>query len=306
MKLRTQTIRKMHLTATVRETPLAFLLILFLLSSLLISSCAQTSTKTEPPKSQNAPTNEIKDEETSTGEIKEEGAPAQFEYTSIRELWETSFSLVNFIKDPNTRAVCMATIVSDLLTSGRIDLAINAANSILLDYPKAQSLAEISEYAITNKQPDKAKKILDDLLPLAHKLQNPMEKASIFTTMIVQLNQVDEKEKASAIQLEKQAVLDAMKKNPPPESTSTDKSDEIIAAIEAAIEKTKTLADNSEYIDALNSLKDINDPAAKAVGLAYIGQSMEAEKTPLTDEMKSILNVLLNPPSQPQSSSVQY
>ena len=283
-------------TSTVRErvrllpiTPRLFIL-LTLIPLFLLSSCPQSKPKTESTPSQN-----------------ENEQPASIttplDYKSISDLWDTATALAKNAPNINYRTVCLTNITSDLLTSGRIDEALIVANDIEIDYLKIQSLGEISQYAIDKKQFDKAKKILDDLLTLSLNLQNPMEKLTVLKMISVQLNQIGDTEKAQLVGALEKNALDEFKKNPPAESTSTYTADEIIDAIETKIEKTKSLADNGDFLEALESLKELDDPSAQAVALAYIGQLMEQEKIPLTDEMKLVLRDLLNPQSEQKPQS---
>lgn len=234
--------------------------------------------------------NETVKETLSNSETQNESTQVIDEVNQDFVIWDLSISVARNLNDSSERAILLMLIAERLADAARYNKAVDIANEIDDAFLKSRALTSIANSMLIFHEKDMSIETLNQALGICNQMEASLDKASILSRIASCYKNTGDLEKAPEIAEQSKLIMDDIRKD----FSITDIGDNTILDILERIDNTcidaESQADNSEFENALNTVKSFDDAASAASALAYIALCLDYTDIDITDNMHQAIN----------------
>jgi tetratricopeptide (TPR) repeat protein len=205
-------------------------------------------------------------------------------------VWDLSISIARNLNDSSERAILLMLIAERLADAARYSKAVDIANEINDAFLKSLALTSIANSMLISFERDMAIETLNQALEVCNQMEASLDKSSILSRIASCYKNTGDLEKADEIAEQSKLIMDDIRKD----FSITDLGDntmlDILEHIDTTCIDAESYADNSEFENALNTVKTFDDAPSAASALAYIALCLDDTDIEITDNMRQAIN----------------
>ncbi len=248
---------------------------LFLLATFNIGCVNNNETVKEPP---------------ANSETQNESAQIIDEVNQDFVIWDLSIAVARNLNDSSERAILLMLVAERLADTTRYNKAVDIANEIDDAFLKSRALTSIANSMLIFFEKDMAIETLNQAFEVCNQMEPSLDKSSVLSRIASCYKNTGNLEKANEIAEQSKLIMDDIRKD----FSITDLGDNTMLDILERIDNTcidaESYADNSEFENALNTVKAFDDSASAASALAYIALCFDDTNIEITENMRQALN----------------
>ena len=205
-------------------------------------------------------------------------------------IWDLSISIARNLNDSSERAIVLGIIAERLADAARYNKAVDIANEINDAFLKSRALTSIANSMLIFLERDMAIETLSKALESCNQMEASLDKSSVLSRIASCYKNTGDIEKADELAEQSKLIMDDIRKD----FNITDIGDntmlDILERIDTTCIDAESYADNSEFENALNTVKAFDDAASAASALAYTALCFGDSDVEITGTMRQALN----------------